>query len=96
MHPFWELSSSAPSNLQEWQATESFSVNHDSIRGLCQAGVGRRAELCYPNLDGLKVLRRMLRLELLWDPRVADPIGHHRRIPENAHFLQVTGSCRDW
>jgi hypothetical protein len=33
--------------------------------GLCnQAGVGRRAKLLYRHLDGLKGLRRMLRLEL--------------------------------
>jgi len=42
IHP-GKLSSSAaaPPNLLEWQATRSFSVNHGSVRGLYQAGVGR-------------------------------------------------------
>ena len=55
-----------------------------------------RADLHYRHLDGVQGRAECRVSSSLPDPSVAEPIGHHQRIPENAHFLQVTESCRDW
>jgi len=51
------------------------------LNKIAQAGVRRRAELFYQQLDGLQVLRRMVRGELLAESRKHQPLKLLRQIP---------------
>ena len=73
------------------------------LNKIAQAGVRRRAELFYQQLDGLQVLRRMVRGELLAESRKHQPTNRKEieavinvpsRCPVSNHLKQINASAR--